>query len=129
VLYVAPTDGSKAGTLTPVAGFPTGTTVMGTPHVLPNGTVTVFAGSSASALDLYLYDPVANTLKNLTNKGDINVNWTLLSDNGQYLYFDRDFTSSTTSNANDIVAITPTGTLKDITGSEFSSGSAPSLEL
>ncbi len=115
--------------MTPVAGFPGGTNWFGTPHFLPNNEILVFAGTGSTALDLYKVSANLSTVVNLTNVGNINVKWSMVSDNGQNFYFARDFTNSSTSNALDLICVNASGALVDITGSEFSSGTAPSLEL
>ncbi|MCA8958311.1 MAG: hypothetical protein KDC87_19695, partial [Planctomycetes bacterium] len=131
-LYVAKTDGSQAGTLVPAAGFPSGTTYFDAPHFLEdpaaNGDLLVFAGASAQQLDVYRVKADLSAVTNLTNKGDLVVPWTMVSDSG-WLFFMRDFRLSTTSNAANLVGVSPNGILVDITGHEFGGGSAVDVVL
>ncbi|MHC4853568.1 MAG: TolB-like translocation protein, partial [Planctomycetota bacterium] len=143
-LYVCKTDGSNAGKLVAVkkgtGGFPTTVTWMGTPHWTLTGVV-IFGGTATNAMDLYHvtldnvnpHDGSKATVSNLTNKGDISPRWTLVVENGmglfEHLFFGRDYQSSATSYALDILGIDFIGkTLFSVTGSEFSTG-GPSQEL
>ena len=143
-LYICKTDGSSAGKLVPVkkgtGGFPTTVTWMGTPHWTFTGVV-IFGGTSALAMDLYHvrldivnpHDGSKATVVNLTNKGDILPRWTLVAENtaGNFenLFFGRDYQSSATSYALEILGIDFIGKkLFSVTGSEFGTG-GPSQEL
>lgn len=150
-LYVAKTDGSQAGTLvSPTAGqFDPQVVYMCGVEFVTNNTVLFWAGTThtslAGNLDLYAYDVTLNTLTNLTrtttgslsapftqggNTGNIIVHSTIKSDNGNWLYFVRGVNLTITPGVftKNIVGVdVSTLALKDITGSEFSAGTAPAI--
>lgn len=122
-----------------------------------NDTVVFFAGKYALtytgttssavtevACDLYAYTISTNTVANLTKTttgsltapftaggtaGNIRVRSTFFSNNRNWWYFERGYGPQvTTAFANNIVGVNCTTlALKDITGSEFSAGTAPAI--
>ncbi len=150
-LYVARTNGADAGTLVPVTGglFDAQVVYMCGVEFVTNNTVLFWAGtthsSSAGNLDLYAYDVGLNTVTNLTrtstgslvppftqggNTGNIIVHSTFKSENGNWLYFVRGVNLTLVPGAfrKNIVGVNVnTLALKDITGSEFSAGTAPDI--
>lgn len=148
-LYVARTDGSDAGTLTAVTAglFDPQVVYMCGVEFVTNNTVLFWAGTTHSStlgnLDLYAYDVTLNTVTNLTqtttgstvapftqggNTGNIIVHSTFKSENGNWLYFLRGDNRTTTVFEKNIVGVdVNTLALKDITGSEFSAGTAPAV--
>jgi hypothetical protein len=148
-LYVARTDGTQAGALVPVTGgwFDPQVVYMCGVEFVTNTTVLFFAGTTHSAttgnLELYAYDVVTNTVTNLTrtttgattppftaggNTGNIIVHSTFKSDNGNWFYFLRgDNRTSLVFHKNFVGVNVNTLQVKDITGSEFSGGTAPAV--
>lgn len=150
-LYVAKTDGTQAGTLVPATAglFDAQVVYMCGVEFVTNNTVLFWAGtthgSTTGNLDLYAYDVTLNTVTNLTktstgshvppftqggNTGNIIVHSTFKSENGNWLYFLRgvNLTLSPGAFRKNIVGVNVnTLALKDITGSEFSAGTAPAI--
>lgn len=123
-LYVAATDGS---TPNPTVKTVAGALHYGEVNFVNNDQVVFTAGVSNTTTDFYSYTVSSDTITRLTNTGNMQTRGTFSSRNGNWLYFVRG-TSSTTALVNNIVAIdTTTLALRDITGSEFSGGTAPSI--
>lgn len=143
---VVRTNGADAGTVT---AFTTGqfdATVIGFWEVwwLTNSTLLFTAGSTSTAVDYYVYDVGLNTITNLTrttdgsfvapfcqggtHTGTVAVRGSFLSENGSFYYFARGYTSTTLGLSVNWKGInTTTSALFDVTGNEFSGGTAPSL--
>lgn len=90
---------------------------------LNDTTVLFFAGTSTTAQNLYKYDTGTAAVTQMTTVGDIRTRGQWWSLNKHWWYFLR---SNSASTKNNIVAVSrKTGTLKDITGTEFSAPSVP----
>jgi len=147
-LYVARTDGSDAGTLTAVTSglFDPQVVYMCGVEFVTNSTVLFWAGtthsSTAGNLDLYAYDVTGATVTNLTRTttgsttapftaggttGNIIVHSTFKSENGNWFYFLRGDLRTTVFQKNFVGVDVNTLALKDITGNEFSGGTAPAI--
>lgn len=140
------TSGADAGNVTAFTAGQFDATVVGFWEVwwLTNNTLLFTAGSTSTATDYYLYDLGLTTITNLTrttngsfvapfcqggtHTGTIAVRGSLLSENGSFYYFARGYTSTTLGLNTDWKGInTTTNALFDVTGNEFSGGTAPSL--
>ena len=128
-LWIVPTDGSATGRLTPVAGIPSTAVRMSTPHVFADGSVVVFAGPTASSLDVYRVPPGTNLAQRLTSTSDIAVLWSLApfgAAAGQRLvYVER----TPGAFGGDLVAIDPSGRLRSLTGSRYNPSGNPGLQV
>jgi hypothetical protein len=90
-----------------------------------NGSTIVFFAGTPTAHDLYKYDLLTNGLRRLTHTNDIKTRGQFWSLNRNWWYFVR---SNDASTVNNIVGLhTSSVTLRDITGNEFSGGTAPAL--
>jgi hypothetical protein len=148
-LFVAPTDGSQAGTLTSVltGAFDPQVVFVGNVHFARDDKVLFLAGSDGGACDWYAFDVPGGTVSRLTGTatgsptqpftaggttGNIRCRGTFRSDSGRYLYFVRGFGGTRPQVpplTNNLVAIdTQTLSLVDITGNDFATGgTAPSI--
>lgn len=96
--------------------------------VFLNATTVLFcAGPGPAQQDLYALDVVSHTTTPLTTTGDLKTRGQFWSANHEWWYFVR---SNLTASINNIVGVDATATtvaLTDITGGEFSMGTAPAL--
>ncbi|MEZ5964152.1 MAG: hypothetical protein R3F56_09930 [Planctomycetota bacterium] len=91
-------------------------------------TILFFAGPSPTQQNLYAHDLVTNTTTVLTGTGDIRTRGQFWSRNRDWWYFVRSNASGTVNNIVGVDATAAAPALKDITGAEFSTGSAPALQ-
>jgi hypothetical protein len=90
-----------------------------------NNTVVFAAGPSRTGQDIYRHSLLTDTTLRLTNTGNILTRGQAWSLNKNWWYFVR---SNAASTVNNIVGVhAGTGSLKDITGGEFSGGTAPAI--
>lgn len=91
-------------------------------------TVLFFAGAGPSQQDLYALDATTGMAAALTTSGDIKTRGQFWSTNRNWWYFVR---SNLTGSINNLVGVDASATplaLTDITGAEFSAGTAPALQ-
>ncbi|HLU40282.1 MAG TPA: hypothetical protein VK081_12920, partial [Planctomycetota bacterium] len=91
------------------------------------GTVLFFAGPDENAQDLYALDTTTMLATQVTFLGDIRTRGQFWSNNRRFWYFIRSNAASTVNNFVAVDANAASVTLRDVTGSEFSAGTAPSL--
>ncbi len=145
-IAIVRTNGADAGTVTSFTSGQFDATVVGFWELwwLSNNTLLFTAGSTSTAVDYYLYNIGLATITNLTRTtngsfvapfcqggtqtGTIAVRGSFMSENGAFYYFARGFTTTTLGLNTDWKGInTTTNGLFDVTGNEFSGGTAPSL--
>lgn len=141
-LWITKTDGTTAPTqITTASVFAAGHLFFGSTEFVSNTKFVFLGGASSTFCDWYVCDistpatPVVSKLTNTSNQnvqpyatgGNVYNRGHFWSRNRQWLYFIRGNGTSAVIK-NDLVAINAAAlVLKDITGSEFSSGTAPAL--
>lgn len=90
-----------------------------------NNTVVFFAGPTNLTQNMYKFDLLTNSVGVISPAGDIRTRGQFWSLNKNWCYFIR---SNAASDVNNIVAIhATTARLRDVTGGEFSAGTAPKI--
>ncbi len=90
-----------------------------------NNTVVFFAGPSNTTQSMYKFDLLTNSIGVISNAGDIRTRGQFWSLNKNFFFFVR---SNAASDVNNIVAMHASNArLRDVTGNEFSNGTAPKI--
>jgi hypothetical protein len=115
------------GTANPAPLMVAGATFYSEVTFLNATTVLFCAGPDPASQNMYALAPATNMVTPLTATGDLRTRGQFWSRNQRWWYFVRSNALGTVNNFVGVDANAATVTLKDITGGEFSAGTAPAL--